>query len=242
MSRSQAAEESRPLPVERLLPAYRQVADQLRSLMVAGQLAPGDRLPSESELSDMFGVSRSTVREALRVLSSRDLVVTRRGSTGGSFVARVQPSSVADYLEASIGMMSGHQLSVEEILEARELLEVPAAGLAAERRTERQVHDLQAALDREVESRERGVLFTEHRHFHVVVLAAAQNGLLGLMTEPMFRVLQGRLTRPGLAEDVWRGVDSDHSGIADCIVAGDVAGAQAAMSAHLRRLRDIYLA
>lgn len=242
VSVSRRAGERDRLPVERLLPAYRQVADQLRSLIVSGQLAPGDRLPSESELSDMFGVSRSTVREALRALSSRDLVVTTRGSTGGSFVARVHPSSVADYLEASIGLMSGHHLSVEEILEARELLEVPAAGLAAQRCAEQDVRQLKEALENEGEIRERGVLFTEHRHFHVVVLETAQNGLLGLMTEPVFRVLQERLARPGLGEDVWSRVDSDHANIADRIIAGDPTGARETMRAHLRRLRDIYLA
>ncbi|ABL83560.1 MULTISPECIES: FadR/GntR family transcriptional regulator [unclassified Nocardioides] len=237
-----AAAERRRLLVERVQPAYRQVADQLRSLIVGGQLAPGDRLPSEAELSDLFGVSRSTVREALRALSSRDLVITTRGSTGGSFVAHVRPSSVADYLEASIGLMSGHHLSVEEILEARELLEVPAAGLAADRRTEQHVRRLQEALESEGEIRERGPLFTEHRHFHVVVLETAQNGLLGLMTEPVFRVLQERLTRPGLGEDVWHRVDSDHADIAERIIAGDPDGARETMRAHLRRLRDIYLA
>ena len=236
-----AAAEGRGLLVERVQPAYRQVADQLRSLIVGGQLAPGDRLPSEAELSDLFGVSRSTVREALRALSSRDLVITTRGSTGGSFVAHVRPSSVADYLEASIGLMSGHHLNVEEILEARELLEVPAAGLAADRRTEQHVRQLREALESEGEFRERGLLFTEHRHFHVALLAAAQNGLLGLMTEPVFRVLQERLTRPGLGEEVWRGVDSDHSDIAHHIMAGDSDGARESMRAHLWRLRDIYL-
>jgi DNA-binding FadR family transcriptional regulator len=228
--------------VARLQPAYRQVADQLRSLIVSGQLGPGDRLPSEAELSEMFGVSRGTVREALRALSSRDLVITTRGSTGGTFVAHVQPSAVADYLETSIGLMSGHHLSVTEILEARELLEVPAAGLAAERCTEEGARELHSALDTEIAVRERGALFIEHRHFHVVVLETARNGLLGLMTEPVFRVLQERLTRPGLEEEVWQGVGSDHADIAERIVAGDATGAREAMSAHLLRLRDIYLA
>jgi DNA-binding FadR family transcriptional regulator len=230
------------IQVERLQPAYRQVADQLRSLIVSGRLGPGDRLPSEAELSEMFGVSRSTVREALRALSSRDLVVTTRGSTGGTFVAHVQPSAVADYLETSIGLMSGHHLSVTEILEARELLEVPAAGLAAERCTEDRARELQGALDSEATVRDRGPSFIEHRHFHVVVLETSRNGLLGLMTAPVFRVLQERLTRPGPSDEVWHGVDSDHADIADRIVARDAAGAREAMRGHLHRLRDIYLA
>ena len=69
--------------VERVRPSYVQVASQLRALILSGQLALGERLPSETELSSMFGVSRSTTREALRLLAAEKLVEPRRGVTGG---------------------------------------------------------------------------------------------------------------------------------------------------------------
>ncbi|MGA3487399.1 FadR/GntR family transcriptional regulator [Micromonosporaceae bacterium DT55] len=228
------------LPVQKVRPAYQQVADQLRELVMRGKLAPGDRLPAESELASIFGVSRSTVREALRALTSRDLLVTVRGTTGGTFVARVQPHQVSDYLEASIGLMSGDGMSVGEILEARELLEVPAAGLAAERRTADHLRLMEEALEHEERSRTRGLKFREHRQFHGVVIAAAHNSLLDVMTEPMFRVLQGRFLRDDLTEDYWRAIDNDHRDIAALIAAGDGPGAETAMREHLRRLRGVY--
>lgn len=230
----------RSLPVQRVRPAYQQVADQLRDLVTRGELAPGDRLPSESELASLFGVSRSTVREALRVLTSGGLLVTTRGTTGGTFVARVDPRHVSDYLEASLGLMSGDGISVGEILEARELLEVPAAGLAAARRTQEHLRLLEEVLEREERSRIRGDTRREHRQFHEVVLAAAHNRLLDLMTDPVFRVLQGRFLRDDLTEDSWREIDDDHRHIAESIAKGDVAGAEHAMREHLRRLRAVY--
>ena len=60
------------------------------------------------------------------------------------------------------------------------------------------------------------------------------------MTEPMFRVLQGRFLRDDLTEDYWRAIDNDHRDIAALIAAGDVAGAETAMREHLRRLRGVY--
>lgn len=228
------------LPVQKVRPAYQQVADQLHELVTRGDLAPGDRLPSESDLAAMFGVSRSTVREALRALTSRGLFVTVRGTAGGTFVAKVEPRQVSDFLETSLGLLSGDGISVGEILEARELLEVPAAGLAAERRTPDQLELLEEVLEREERHRTRGGAFREHRQFHEVVVAAAHNRLLGLMTEPVFRVLQGRFLRDDLTEDSWREIDHDHRRIADRIAAGDVAGAENAMREHLRRLRAVY--
>lgn len=227
------------MPVRRVAPAYQQVAEQLRELILGGSLKPGDRLPSETRLTEMFGVSRSTVREALRALASRDLVVTTRGQSGGTFVARTESGRVSDYLEASIGLMSGDGLSVTEIIEARELLEIPAAGLAAGRRTEEQVTRLREAVESEGPGGRPGT-FTEHRHFHALVLEAAGNRLLAMVAQPIYGVLQGRLTRPDLGAGVWDEVEGDHERIADRIIAGDPPGAEAAMREHLERLRGVY--
>lgn len=230
----------RVFEVKKVRPAYQQVADQLRELILCGELAPGDRLPSEVELASDFGVSRSTVREALRALASRDLLLTLRGTAGGTFVARVQGSQVSDYLETSIGLMSGDQLSVEDILEAREILEVPAAGLAARRRTDEHLRALDEALAREGQRvGEHG--FREHRQFHRVVVSAAGNGLLDVMTEPVFGVLQGRFLRTGLGEALWQEIQHDHREIARFVAGGDVTGAESAMRAHLQRLRGAYV-
>lgn len=229
------------LPVTRVQPAYQQVADQLRMLITQGELSSGDRFPPEGELGASFGVSRSTVREALRTLASQGLVETNRGTTGGTFVTRVNPATVSRYLETSIGLMSGtDDLALTELLEARDLLEVPAASLAAERHQTAHLEGLRRAIEREKLSRGRAPKFSEHRQFHGLLMQATGNGLLHMVMEPIFRVLQSRFLNP--VEDVafWDRVDQQHGEIVDFVEAGDAPGAADAMRRHLDSIRPAY--
>jgi GntR family transcriptional repressor for pyruvate dehydrogenase complex len=229
------------LSVNKVLPAYEQVAEQLRQLILKGELEPGDRLPAEGELCTLFGVSRSTAREALRVLAARDLVHTTRGTKGGTFVSKTDLSKVSQYLETSLGLMSGAEaITVAEILEAREVVEVPAARLASSRATAQHISAMRDALDREVASMGRGLKFREHRNFHGIVVEAAGNGLLRMMNDPVFKVLQARFLRPDVPTAFWQKVDVDHRDILERIADGDADGAGRAMSAHLVRLRVLY--
>jgi len=229
--------------VDRVRPAYQQVAEQLMERILDGSLAAGDRLPPEGELSAAFGVSRSTTREALRVLASRDLIETVRGTTGGSFVARVNAEQVSDYLETSLGLMSGSaEVSLDQMLEARELLEVPAARLAAARRSQQHLDDLESAIENEKRLRDRGEKFREHRHFHGIVLEASGNGLLKLMNDPVFAVLRAQFWRPEMPEDYWTAVDHDHQEIHRLLTERDVDGVTRAMRDHLVRIRPAYRA
>jgi len=231
----------RDLQVNRIQPAYQQVADQLRQLIVSGTLSPGDRLPVEGEMSSAFGVSRSTVREALRLLSSQGLIHTVRGVTGGTFVSESDPAAISAYLETSLGRLSGNQnITADELLEARHLLEVPAARLAAQRRSQSQIDAMRRAIEEEQAETERGARFQHHQHFHVALLEAAGNRLLGVMTVPVFRVIRSRFLRDEPRATFWHEVDSDHQDILDCVVAGDADGAARRMDEHLSRLRATY--
>lgn len=226
----------------RVRPAYQQVADQLRELVLTGVLQAGDRLPTEYELAARFGVSRSTVREALRVLASQQLVQTTRGPTGGTFVARVELDGVSDFLEASLGLLSGGpDVTVQQMLEARDVLEVPAARMAALRRGEEDLVSLREAIVRETASRGRQDRFTEHRHFHQVVVQASGNVLLGMMNEPLFRVLRAQFLRPTVPEGFWCRVDHDHEALLTAIGDRDPGTAGELMAEHLVALRDAYV-
>ena len=123
------------------------LADALRARILTRELLPGQRLPIEPDLADEYDVSRSTVREALRVLESQGLIATTRGVSGGSFVAYPSPKQMSDYLHASLGLFAeSENLAVDALLEARDMLEVPAAGLAAVRRSDAQLEALRATL------------------------------------------------------------------------------------------------
>jgi DNA-binding FadR family transcriptional regulator len=222
-------------------PAYVQVAGQLRDLIVQGELSPGQRLPVESDLSAMFRVSRSTVREALRTLASEQLVDTRRGVRGGTFVVEPEAEQLGRLIAASLGLLSGASMvSVDEMLDARQLLEVPAARLAASRGSEAQIEAIRATLSEPLRDNGAGDLFHCHRDFHVAVLAAAQNRLLQFVTTPIFAVLENRYERERIPRRFWAEVTREHDGIFVAIDAHDEEQAGALMSDHLGRLRSVY--
>ena len=228
------------LPVSPVLPAYEQVANQLQELIIKGTLTVGERLPAEGVMAAQFGVSRSTIREALRGLSSQRLVHTKRGVSGGTFVAEPSSEHVHTYLETTIGLLSGADVvSVDEILEARELFEVPAARLAAVRRSEDDLSRLRATLaPDDGTGPARG--FEGHREFHFAILKASGNQLLDVITGPVFSVLETRFVRDRASGGFWAEVETDHQDIFDAIAAGDSDASARFMHSHLERLRPMY--
>ncbi len=227
------------LPVERIRPAYRQVADQLRQCITTGLLVPGQRLPIEPEMAKAFGVSRSTIREALGNLASSGLVMTRRGVNGGTWVAVPSTDQIRGFLTDSIGlMMHAETLSDEGILEARLLLEVPVARLAAQRRNDEQLQRLGGDVLRgrasETEHRSRG------RSFHLTLLEAAGNPLLDLMARPIFEVLTTRFVARASSAAFWKQVEDEHRLIHEAVVAGDAELAEQTMRTHVHHLNSAY--
>jgi GntR family transcriptional regulator, transcriptional repressor for pyruvate dehydrogenase complex len=221
--------------------AYQHVAAVIRDQILDGTLAPGDRLPAETSLALAYEVSRSTVREALRVLASQNLVVTTRGVAGGTFINQPETADLTESLSTGIEFLTGAEgLSVDELLEVRILLEVPAAGLAAARVSIDQLEALRAALPAR-RSEDLSPTFESSRNFHGLIVEAAGNRLLTLVTRPVFEVLQTRVLPDRPPKTFWPGVNSDHAAIFDAIENGDVAAAKAAMAEHLERLRQVYI-
>lgn len=236
-----ASGKDRSLPVAKVRPGYQQVADQLRELILEGRINAGERLPTESELTEMFGASRSTVREALRILSSQNLIVTARGAGGGTFVSRPELGHVSDFLEASFGLLSDSEhLTVDHLLEAREILEVPAAGLAAVRRTEEHLAALRSCFPSRGEDTSRAHLFEGNLRFHITIVEAAGNMVLPVITRPIFSVLRTRFLRDAAPPAFWKRVARDHRDILAAIEGGSEEDARAQMDRHLENLRPMY--
>jgi DNA-binding FadR family transcriptional regulator len=221
-------------------PAYEELAAVLRAQILAGELRPGDRLPVEPDLSAQYGVSRSTVREALRVLSSQHLITTTRGVVGGSFVAHPQPDQISGYLQTGLSLMTLFQgVTVDRLLEVRDILEVPAAGWAAVRHTPDDLDELRATLfdPGALPLRE---IYPRNRSFHELLLRITGNPLLEVVTQPVFRVLDEMFLREAAPKQFWWQVDADHREILAAVAAGDDPAARAAMHDHLGRLRATY--
>lgn len=228
------------LDVDRVRPAYRQIADQLRTKILNGELRPGDRLPVETELAELFGVSRSTVREALRHLASQNLISTQRGSGGGSRVVPPSAEHVEEYLSSSIGLMTtSGDIRRPDLLEARVLLEAPAAGLAAERRSPQQLEDIASALF-DPESDPSETVMRRSRRFHLEILAASGNPMLQLMARSVYAVLVHTYIEKASTPSFWAKVDAEHREIHRAIASGDRDSAEGSMRRHLGDLRDLY--
>ena len=127
-----------------------QVEQQLREAIFSGKFAQGDKLPAETELAQLFGVSRPTVREALGALVTAGLIRKIPGVAGGSFVNTVTPDSLSQMLSESMdNILKLGALDVLELTELRRVLEIPAARMAAANRTDEHLQRLSGIVDRQ---------------------------------------------------------------------------------------------
>lgn len=227
-------------PVTRVRKAYEQVYDQLRDLIMRGELLRGERLPGEVVLARQFGVSRGTVREALRALAAHNLVRTAKGASGGTFVTLPTVDHISGFLHANISLLSeANDVTLEEFLEARRLLEVFAARQCAVRRTEPELQRLRATMiEGDDLSHEEQYLY--NKEFHSVLLDGAGNTLLRIAAQPIFSVLHTNLDRNALSPGFNGQIEHDHRAILAAIEAGDGDAAAAEMDTHLAFLSETY--
>jgi DNA-binding FadR family transcriptional regulator len=214
-----------------------QIAREIRRYIAQHGLRRDERLGTENELASEFGVSRPTLREALRLLASSHLIRATRGPGGGVFVASTQNEGIGLSLSESIAtMLETESVSLIELVEARIQLEVPLAGLAAQNATEETVAELEAAIAEGMETRDRPAS-DEFRladaRFHRVIARTAGNELLRAFTSWTLDVLQ-----PLLVAKVGKTVDGDailrqHSAVLRAIRRRQPAAAQRAMRRHL---------
>ena len=214
-------------------PAYQLLADELREEITSGRLQPGSRLPPEPELCVRSGVSRSTVREALRLLASQHLIVTTRGVTGGSFVAHPDAEQLSEALSTGLTLLSNSaEVGLADLLELRRALEVPAAGLAAQRRTDANLIELRGAMfDPDLDELE--TMLAAHAAFHAAIASATGNPLFELVTRPLYHVTYGEEVVESLPGDYWVRIDADHRELLSCVKGGDAAAAMDVGRRHL---------
>ena len=221
--------------------AFETIATEIEALILLGELAPGDRLPSEAELSAKYAVGRSTVREALRVLSSRDLIFTTRGPGGGSIVSLPNAASVSGRLEASLSRLSaGAVISVESLLEVRRMIEIPAAGMAARRSRPEDIEELRAQIG-SASLRDAESILRSNREFHRALLHATGNELLEIVEMPVFRVLGTKFDRDRVDASYWTDIHADHVLLLEAVESSDPVAAERIAGEHITRLQQVYL-
>lgn len=208
--------------------------------IVAGTLAPGERLPREADLAEQHQVSRGVARECIRGLEERGLVTVKHG-----IGASVTPPERWDVFDPDVlaALLRGDasQRVLDEYLECRRILEVEAAGLAAERAARTDLEVLSAAFAEMAAAAQRArsnpaaeSLYHEADiAFHRAIILATENRALARIAEPLHRTLSASLRRSAQPEVRLEQGLPEHERILRAIVSRDVAGAREAMGEHL---------
>jgi len=158
----------------------KQIADQLREAIVSGHFKIGERLPTEDELAQRFGVSRPSVREALKRLAAQNLVRARRGPTGGNFVVQPSYDELATSLSGAATLLVGMgALDIVEIIEARRVLQGSCLEMTLQNATEENIVGIETALKRQQDPDISDEAFCQADvAFHRALVDASGNGML----------------------------------------------------------------
>ena len=221
----------KPLESSRRETTTTEIARKLLEYFLAGQFAPGHRLPSERSLAQTLGVGRSVVREALKSLTLLGIVEVRQGD--GTFLR----STESDLLPHAIewGLLLGTRRT-RDLIEVRRYLESILAGLAAERRGDADLTALRTELDRmNAAGEDRAEFVAADIAFHLRIAKAADNETFLQIMENVRALLQVWMTRVVYAAPASLDLAAEHTPILDAIVARDPVAARIAMDEHLNQ-------
>jgi len=201
-------------------------------------LRHGDRLPLEAEMLEQYGVSRESLREALRLLEAQGIVTIRRGPGGGPLVGEASSLNLARTMTLYFQLAGA---TYDELLVAWKLLEPLAAELAAQNADRAAVADALTTHTERFDDGGQVEAYQRHSnslHFDVIELSA--NRVLSLVVGAIGDIIRTHVI-PRLDPFEMRDlIDGDHAAVAEAVLAGDAPGASAAMREHIERLDPYY--
>ncbi|MBC8420498.1 MAG: FadR family transcriptional regulator [Desulfobacterales bacterium] len=197
---------------------------QIRDPVLSGQLKPGDRLASEKELIEQFGVSKATMREALRVLEVMGLIEIRKGTTGGAFVAEVDMKTT---INSIINFIHFKPISIKEITMLRYLIEPAVARIASVKRIDKDIENLRNITGEVVSSSPAEV--SSVIGFHRYLVRMTGNTLLILLIDFVDNLLSTMKAELDLGREFYQNVRKAHEVILECLIQRDSAAAEIAM-------------
>jgi GntR family transcriptional regulator, transcriptional repressor for pyruvate dehydrogenase complex len=230
------------VPAQRVR-SFDHIVGQIREAIASGGIAPGERLPSERELGATFGVSRTTLREALRALEAQGVIEIRTGSRGGAFVAEPSAEHVAGALRALLRFRSA---TARELAEFREPFEAENAAWAARRADPAALLELEHIVgDVHASAQDAAVPWADvaalEVRFHEAVARATGNSVRAAIMSAILDALERAFRAVPVPEgSPLRGeLVPELRAIVDAIHAGDDAAAGEAMRAHVARWSEL---
>ena len=214
---------------------YRQISEKITK----GELQPGDRLPSERAMMDLFQRSRPTIREALRMLERNGLVQIIPG-TRGALVTTPGSSTLSESLQNLISMES---IPEEDLLECRESSETQAAIWACERRSKEDISAMESLIDELNENTDINDVIRIDLEFHSAIAKASQNKVMQIINGVLHRVVWSKLENALSQNDeqgrkrMVRDIADNHREIFECIRNRDPENCRIAMEHHMRRFQ-----
>jgi GntR family transcriptional regulator, transcriptional repressor for pyruvate dehydrogenase complex len=210
------------------------IVDQIRLFMRQGQLKPGDRLPAERDLCERFGVSRVTVREALRMLESSGLVEIRVGARGGAFVTAPSSARVGEGLA---DLLSLAVISASDVTEVRLILEIGIVPMVCERATSEDLDELDEICARSRAAlRDADYTMDMSAEFHTRVAQATHNPAVAMLAESFRGPLLMSLQQAKVAApEMGRVGTQEHKRFVEAVRKRDSELATQIMRAHLER-------
>ncbi len=216
---------------------YEGVAQQIKRLIADGVLKAGDMLPPERELAERFAVSRSSVRDAIRVLELVGLVIPRQGE--GTVVADVSADALVAPLASAL--LRKRELIVE-LIDVRRMIEPPLAARAAARATPQQIERLEDILRRQREKTLRGESTVEEdTEFHYAIAISAGNSVVRKVLDILMDLLRETRARTLQTEGRPQKSLAGHRRVLEAIKRGDPAAAERAVRQHLQEIEEIVL-
>jgi GntR family transcriptional repressor for pyruvate dehydrogenase complex len=216
---------------------YQQVADQIEQLIADESLHPGDKLPGEREMAEGMGVSRTVVREAIRVLSVRGLIEVKTGC--GTYVQEPSAKDAAASIERLLKLRQTSE-PFTHIHEIRRMIEVETAGLAAERATDEDIARLQNTIEGMSAHRQDLDAYIEYDHaFHERLAEATHNSLFNVLLGPISDLLHQVILVSAQAPGAVDAGVTHHRNILKKVRQHDPKAAQQAMREHLAKARKL---
>lgn len=204
--------------------------DTIKQLVVTGRLAPGDRLPSEKDLSVQLGLSRSSLREAVRALALLRVLDVRHGD--GTYVSSLHPELLVGVLESGVDLLQDRTL--REVFELRRVLEPAGTALAAQRITDAELAEVERCLRAMEQVSDPEAFVALDLEFHDRLVRASGNGALASLARSFcLQTVRVRVWRLAAVEGVGDWTRMQHTAICRAVAARDPELAAAAATVHV---------